>query len=488
MIETQEVELKLELPVDCVEAFREAAAANQSKRRSVRQTTTYFDTPKGHLRKAGYSLRIRRKGSVHLQTVKERGADSGGFSSRSEWEQRIEGSELDFAALRGTPVGALLSKRDARKRLAVVSETRVRRTTWLVRGGRSTIEMILDEGEVVSGGRCVPLCEVELELKKGRPSDLFALARALALRVPLRMGVTSKSERGFRLLEGKANRVRKAEPVKLSRDSTIAQAFATIVQSCLRHFRLNEEILLKERNASALHQARVAMRRLRSALTLFKPVVADEEFERIRSELRWFTGKLGEARNLDVLIAGDAGLGGEREAAQFRKDLRQARKAAYAGVGDALRDPRFLLLVLDLVAWSEVGAWRSLGRAGHPIPEFACERLEKGWRRARKAAADMAASSPEERHRLRIDVKKLRYAAEFFASLAPKDSKPRQRKFLDRLEAMQESLGKLNDVETAKAIAPELAAQRDDPAASAELLAQAQQAYAQLKEIGRYWR
>jgi inorganic triphosphatase YgiF len=72
LIESKEVELKLELPVDCVDAFRQAAAANEVKRRSVRQVTTYFDTPEGHLRKAGFSLRTRRKGSTWLQTVKQR--------------------------------------------------------------------------------------------------------------------------------------------------------------------------------------------------------------------------------------------------------------------------------------------------------------------------------------------------------------------------------------------------------------------------------
>jgi len=489
MIEKKEVELKFELPVGCVAAFREVAALGDPARRPVRQKTTYFDTPQGQLRKAGYSLRLRRKGRACLQTVKHREAESGGFSSRAEWEEKVEGPDLDFSALRTTPLAELLTKRDAKKRLCVVSETIVQRTTWTLRRGRASIELILDEGEVVSGDRREPICEIELELKKGRADALFGLAREIARQVPLRMGVSSKSERGFRLLEGKAKRVRKAEPTRLGRDMTIADAFAAIVQSCLRHYRLNEAILLEERNASALHQARVAIRRLRSAFALFRPVLAGEPYDRLRGELRAFAETLGDARNLDVLLAAQprtAGPGGET--ADLHKDLRRARKQAYAGVSAALHDRTLPILVLDIVAWAEAGAWRKAGRAGHPVPEFAVERLERGWRRVRKGGADIAALPPEDRHRLRIEIKKLRYAAEFFASLAPAERRAEQRAFLAQLEAMQESLGRLNDLETAREIAPGLAAARDAPDDPTADLQAAQDAHLRLREVGRYWR
>ena len=206
MTESQEVELKLELSPGEVEAFRHVAVLGDPARRPVDQITTYFDTDKGELRKAGYSLRLRRKGRSCHQTVKARGADSGGFSSRAEWEARVETPQLDFEALKSTPVGKLLTGKDMRKRLARVSETRVRRTTWLIPLGASEIEMILDEGRVVGDGREAPISEIELELKRGARADLFALAQMLGEGLILRMGVMSKSERGFRLLEGRSAR------------------------------------------------------------------------------------------------------------------------------------------------------------------------------------------------------------------------------------------------------------------------------------------
>ncbi|HEU0133561.1 MAG TPA: CYTH and CHAD domain-containing protein, partial [Allosphingosinicella sp.] len=353
MIESQEVELKLEIPAGEVDSFRAALLVGDPRRRPEDQRTTYFDTPKGDLRKAGYSLRLRHKGRSCIQTVKHRGADSGGFSSRAEWEQRNETPALDFEALGATPVGKLLTKRDMRKRLQAVSETEVRRTTSLVRRGDSEVELILDEGRIVSDGREEPICEIELELKKGVRSDLFVLARELGETLPLRMGVMSKSERGFRLLENHRSSARKAEKVRLDRSMTIAGAFGAIVQSCLRHFRLNEPLVADGMNGKALHQARVAMRRLRSALTLFKPVLGDPEYGRLRAELRWFTAQLGEARDLDVLLASRPP-GGEEADPEERRKLRRARSQAYARIQSALAERRLPKLILDLVAWSEV--------------------------------------------------------------------------------------------------------------------------------------
>ena len=145
-------------------------------------------------------------------------------------------------------------------------------------------------------------------------------------------------------------------------------------------------------------------------------------------------------------------------------------------------------MILDIVAWAEAGEWRKDPRASQPVPEFAAARIDRGWRRVRKGGADIAGLAPEERHRLRIEIKKLRYAAEFFASLGAKERRPEQRAFIDRLEAMQESLGRLNDIETARDIAPDLLAVEEQPGEAEALIAEAQASHAALREAGRYWR
>ena len=487
MIESQEVELKLELPPGEIEAFRHVPALGDPARRPVDQITTYFDTDRGELRKAGYSLRLRTKGRSCHQTVKQRGADSGGFSSRAEWEKKVETPQLDFEALKATPVGKLLTRRDMKKRLSPVSETRVRRTTWLISLGPSEIELILDEGRVVSDGREAPISEVELELKRGARADLFALAQTLGEGLTLRMGVMSKSERGFRLLEDRRARAHKAEKIRLDPGMTIGEAFAVIVQSCLRHFRLNEPLVASDMNAAALHQARVAMRRLRSALTLFRPVLADPDFARLRSELRRFTDQLGDARNLDVILATRPGQSGRPDPA-LRRQLRAQRKHAYRRVQRALAERRLPSLILDLVAWSEVGDWRGQEPARQAIGSFAQARLDRAWKRVGKQGRALGSLTAEDRHRLRIEMKKLRYAAEFFESLAHRKRRRQQKLFTAHLRDLQELLGDLNDIETRLRLAPQLFEKGAPEAETAGLIARAERAFEAMREAGPYWR
>jgi triphosphatase len=489
LIQSQEVELKLEILADEIEALRAAPLLGDPRRRPDRQRTVYFDTAKGDLRKAGYSLRLRQKGRSFVQTVKHRGSDSGGFSSRPEWEKRNDGPNLDFEALKATPVGKLLTKRDMRKRLQAVSETRVRRTTWLVRRDGSAIELILDEGKVVSNGREEPISEIELELKEGPRSELFRLSRELGRGLTLRMGVMSKSERGFRLLEGRTARARKAEKVILAPSMTVGEAFAAIVQSCLRHFRLNEPLFAREANARALHQSRVAIRRLRSALALFKPVLTDAETAHLRAELRWFAALLGEARNLDVLLGTRAPEGHSLDKAA-RKSLRRARKEAYARVQATLADRRLTAVILELVAWSEAGAWRDGELAGEPVGGFATDRLERGWKRVRRQGKALGTLDAEGRHRLRIEMKKLRYAAEFFVALAPRDRRPQQKRFIAQLQRLQDLLGRLNDIETRRQLAPELFKEcaSAEEAEVAGLVEDSERSWKALAGTGPYWR
>jgi inorganic triphosphatase YgiF len=489
VIKSQEVELKLELPTGEIEAFRHAPVLGDPARRPVDQVTTYFDTDKGELRRAGYSLRLRRKGRSCLQTVKQRGTDSGGFSSRAEWEKKVETPSLDFEALKATPLGKILTRRDMRKRLAPVSETQVRRTTWLLALGGSEIELILDEGRVVGGGREMPISEIELELRRGARRDLFALAQSLGEGLTLRMGVMSKSERGFRLLEDRSVRAHKAEKIRLDAGMTIAESFAVVVQSCLRHFRLNEPLIAGDMNAAALHQARVAIRRLRSALALFRPVIADADFPRLRSELRWFADQLGDARNLDVILAARPQQGAQHDAA-LRRQLRRQRKEAYERVQKALAQRRLPALILDLVAWSEAGEWRGAEAAGQPIGAFAAERLDRAWKRVRKRGKELRTLTAEGRHRLRIEIKKLRYATEFFTSLSPGSRRRRQKAFAGHMRELQELLGQLNDIETRRQLAPRLFEHGEDAVEgeATGLIDRAAEACDAMRALGPYWR
>jgi inorganic triphosphatase YgiF len=302
---SREVELKLELPIAEAARLPERSFNRLEGNQGIKQhlVSVYFDTGKHALRKHGLTLRIRSGGKRRIQTIKAVDTASACIFDRLEWETEIKGDKPDLIAATRTPVGDVLHGSRASKLLAPIFKTVVDRTTWNVKHGGSEIEVALDEGRVSAHGSTRPIAEVEFELKRGSPTDLFALARSLDCVKDLEIGVLSKSERGYALVDGDEPRSFKAEPIALEPNLSAAEAFQNIARACIRHFRLNEPLLIARRSAEPLHQARVAIRRLRSALSLFEPVVTDQKYKRLKRRLRDVSHQFGEARNLDVYIA-----------------------------------------------------------------------------------------------------------------------------------------------------------------------------------------
>ncbi len=427
-----EIELKLDLSPEVAEMFAQWPSL-PTESQTAALHATYFDTPDHQLGKRGMSLRIRRSGRRRVQTVKADGRDGAGLFARNEWEMPVRGATpvLDDR----TPVAALLGASVAD--VGQLFTVDVQRRTWIVTQDGATIELVLDRGAVLAVGREQAICEIELELKAGEPAALFALARRIDADIALRPGVLSKAERGYRLTAASPAAFR-AEPVALDPAMAIGQAFLRIAASCLRQYRLNEALLLDHYTPEALHQARVAIRRMRSALKLFGPVLQAVDAARFQNELRWLAAVLGEARDLDVLAAR---IGGER--------IKQPRATAQDRALQWLASARVRMLLLDLVEWLALGA--GLGaKADRPAVPFAAARLRKFRRRIARDGKSMARLSDEARHAVRKDAKRLRYGAEFFAGLFADKKKRRRRQkiFLGRLENMQDVLGTLNDLVT----------------------------------------
>jgi inorganic triphosphatase YgiF len=330
-----------------------------------------------------------------------------------------------------------------------------------VRQGRSKIEAALDRGRVEAGDRTLDLCELELELKGGPHQGVYALAKRLAEAAPIRLSFVSKAERGYRLMAGHtAGEAIKQARVRLRPGMTTRQAFHEIAASALRQWAGNAGVLAAVRRPEALHQMRVALRRLRTAMKLFETMAADEAYGRLTGELKWLAGELDLGRDTDVLIeetfrpaarrlhsqAGMSGLG-ER--------LLKARTKAYDRVIEVLAQPRHLNLVLDMAAWIDCGRWADPADPKHgplgdrPIEAMAREGLDKLRRQIRKRGKALERLDPERRHKLRIRAKRLRYALEFFAGLYEGD-KDRVKVMLEKLKGLQDGLGVLNDVEVAR--------------------------------------
>lgn len=481
----REVELKLDL-----EPEEDGGSARRDDLRALlpgagetrRLLSRYFDTPHGALRRRGLALRIRRDGEAWTQTLKAN--DRGGVFDRAEHEWPLDGDALDTKVLRHTPARRHLDS------VAPTLATTFERTSWTIERDGASIEVSWDEGEATADGRAAPIAEIELELKSGEPAALFGLAREFAEVGRLAVGVLAKSERGFRLLDGSASgEAAKSEQVALERDATAGEAFAAVARSCLRQFRLNEAGIAA-RDPERLHQSRVAMRRLRSAFSIFAPVFGPHRPVAVVDELRALSGLLGTARNLDVYREGRNG------SAEWAARIETERASAYDAIVARLRSGAFRVAMIDLAAFLEVGPWRDdpalAPERDRPAARFAAKLLRRRWRKLRERGLGLAEKTPEERHVIRISAKKLRYAAEFVHALVRgRKRRRRHARVVDELAELQGALGELNDLATAQAITDTLAdGSEPAPAAppdEAALLRRADKAVRSIRRSKPFW-
>lgn len=485
--------VEIELKLDFDPADRDALAAcslfGTEPAATRRLAATYFDTPALDLDKAGYAVRIRKEGAKRIQTVKAASSEAAGLYVRGEWECPAAGDSPVFDERSG-PLPQLFEA-TLLARIEPIFTTAIDRLQGIIdRPDGSQVEYAIDLGEVRAGTRSSPVSELELELKNGNPGALFDLARTLDETVPLRLGVVTKSQRGYALADKAFTAAVKAAPVKLDKTMTAAAAFAAIAASCLRQYRLNENLLLLSGGAEPLHQARVALRRLRSAFWLFGPLFeGDDRAVAFAAELRWLAGELGEIRDIDVLAP-------ELEEAA-RSALFAIRESRFAHLRTLLDSGRVRLLPIELSEWLAIGRWRGSETADDirdiDIRAFAPSRLEKLRKRMKRAGKGLADIGDEHRHEVRKDAKKLRYASEFFASLYP-GRKPRRRmdRFLDRLEALQDKLGRLNDIANAPGLFARLGVEAalplPDKKERKRLLQDAEDCFEAFIDSKRFWR
>ena len=197
-----------------------------------------------------------------------------------------------------------------------------------------------------------------------------------------------------------------------------------------------------------VHQMRVATRRLRSALAVFRRAAPCPALAALALPLKACAGQLGEARDWDVFLRG----AGATLAAAFPDDARcaallraaaRARLAAYGRLGEYLAGPAFRSLSVALATAAALHPWDSGEAAMHGgIEAFGAAALARRLKHVRRTGRGIADLPVPALHELRKDCKRLRYTAELFAPLFPAHP---ARRFVRRLAALQEELGLLND-------------------------------------------
>lgn len=456
----REIELKLAFAPEDLGRLRHAINAIAGSKPSGKTlVTTYFDTPSHALLAKRAALRVRQSGKDYVQTLKNEGELEFGMRKRGEWEMPVTSLSPDPSLFVADDARALLSGVDGAA-LKPLFTTAFKRQAWHVVRNASEIEIALDQGSLTAGDLEKPIDELELELKRGVAADLMRLAEMLAEEISFRLGFQSKAANGYALATGDPPPFATAPSLSLDPAMTTEEAWISIVNHCLGHFLDNGACAIDGRVPDGVHQCRVAIRRLRSAFSVFKKSLPETQTRWLAAEAKWLANALGPARDLDVFLADglapvEDAFPNEAAFASLRMRLEEARARAYGDVRGALASPRLTRFFLRLNVWLATGGWRDaasakeLKRLKAPIGDLAQSKLDRRLKAVAKAGRGFAKLSVEERHLVRIAMKKLRYASEFFRSLYERQAtKP----FLKNLAVIQQYLGQLNDLAVAGAL------------------------------------
>ena len=440
----------------------------------------YFDTPDRRLAARGVSLRVRRIGSAataegptgdgigdgYLQTVKAKSNGHGAHTERGEWECPIE----DW-----TPRLERIGDPDALDRLGLVLPeelelvvaSEVERTIVLVEqpvpdAPPAIIEVAFDRGRLVarpdndSSAEVVePIAEIELELKAGPTRGLYLLLGQLRRWVRLEITTTDKAERGFRLGSGAGPAAVKATALALDGEASVGEALAIILTNCLGQWLRNIAPAKDGRTIEGIHQLRIAVRRSRSALSIFAEALDPAERKAWNERLKTVVTATGPARALDVFstqllpaLAASAPAETAPALAAVAARAEAERAVANAEARAFLESDAHADLMLDwasfvaLEGWQEQASPAAENVLASPVVELARVLLGKRHKRVEKLGRGFARLSDVERHEVRLALKKLRYGVEFLGGLFPGKAAKRYAK---AAAALQDELGLLND-------------------------------------------
>ncbi|PIT00847.1 hypothetical protein TSA1_08780 [Bradyrhizobium nitroreducens] len=473
-----EIELKLLVDAHRIADFDAAPViAANARNKGVRKhlKSVYYDTPERALRRNGLSLRVRQIGARFVQTVKTEVADDP--LRRGEWEASVPSLAPDLALAMPFIPEKLRGALQAHP-LEAVFTADIHRHARMIDLPTGAVEVAFDQGQLTAGDRSLPVSEIELELKSGSASTIYEVALLLAEQGAVKPSIRSKSARGFDLAADLPPAARRPRKLRLDPSVTLDEAFATILRSCFLHLLQSLPAAEDGRDAEGVHQLRVSLRRLRSALDLMRSVGALSNLDALRSEAKWLAQALSAARDWDVFrletlpavatacpaVAGFDALG--RAAARRQSD-------AYRGAHHALDDRRCAVFLIGLGHWIETRGWRNdvaaedLGLLAEPAINFAQRILSEQHAKVLRRGRRFKSLTIEQLHRVRLATKRLRYLGEFLLPLY--EDRKSARRFSRRLAGLQEQLGAFNDMAVTASLLEGLVAEPDSAIAAAAI-------------------
>ncbi|MDE2430705.1 MAG: CHAD domain-containing protein [Burkholderiales bacterium] len=245
---------------------------------------------------------------------------------------------------------------------------------------------------------------------------------------------------------------RPSAEIRTRKNYSIERAFSSIVFNCIDQMLSNESGITSSYDMESLHQFRVGVRRLRSALTLYNKYVAIPCL--LKSELDWLTRQLNDARDWDVfttivLPQLAISIDHNRDKTELVALANLSAEHMHKIAKEAIQSQRYILLLLNLHMWLYENAWREalskkeLMALHKDAFQLSQKQLKQAKRKLLKSDAKLRQSKPENIHKIRIKAKQVRYALEFFNELF---SSRKYIRDIHRLSKLQTQLGNYNDM------------------------------------------
>ena len=338
----------------------------------------------------------------------------------------LEGERLDparLAFLPGIDVGqvARLMPGD----LVPMFALDLHRTVWQLQWGETQLSLTLERVAVEAGAGTLAPCQIELALQAGPAQGLYEFATKLHRAVPFRLATHDAVQQAYRLVAGEDWwRVEPGAAPAIHAHMSVEQGILAIGRAAVSDVRVEIDGLDLTMTVDQIHRARVALRRLRSVLSVFGKALPDQPRRALSKDLSAMAGALGQAREWDVFVADTltpllAALGEERGLKGLGFTAAVLRERAAADALAAVGASDFMGLSLRLAAWFDAGLWpeppspEAATLLAEPLGRYATALLRKGHKRFLAAGNHLADASAVELHGLRIDAKRLRYITEF---------------------------------------------------------------------------
>jgi CHAD domain-containing protein len=314
------------------------------------------------------------------------------------------------------------------------------------------IEMSAETGvaeRLVAPVAAAPLAEIELELLKGDAAALFDIADRLNATFDGRLRLSVEAKRDKALRAGRHRMPREKERRTLSGDAVAGDVLSAALKQCAADIVELSTVVVESHDGEAARRLRVALRRLRAAEKAFRPLLEDRPLKKLAAQARDLARVVGAVRDLDLFVVDSLPLA---PAGPLRAKLEAERARLSNVAAQALSGADFGAFAIDLMRASWLEDWRRDGRKGlaGPAREFADGMLERCFSKLAASAATADFDEPRTLHPLRIELKKFRYAAQFFRDFH--DGPARKQSFA-AMSALQDALGAVNDAVTAVSIA-----------------------------------